>query len=397
MASSRWILPSLHSGHEGGHERKVTWLELFYDLVYVAAIIQLGNMLSDDVSWGGLLRFVALFIPIWWSWTGATFYVNRFAVDDVVHRVLIFIQIGFIAILAMSTQDAFGALGQQFTLAYVGIRLVLVALYVRAYRHMPEARPLTRRYAIGFTLAAMIWLASAFVPPPARYALWILGMAADFAVPLTSRRLNALLPPDVPHMAERYGLFTIIVMGEAFVKVISSAPAAPLAVQQLLLGGLGLVIAGSIWWLYFDDVAGSPVKATSRAAYVWIYSHLPLAIGLTAFGVGIKKVIFLNAGEALPEKYRLLVGGALVVYLIFGMLIDLVTTRSPGPATFAPRRRTALHFGAAAAVAALALVTEGLPTLLWLGLVAAVCAATVVIDVVATGKDEEELHGPALD
>jgi low temperature requirement protein LtrA len=397
MASSRWILPSLHSGHEGGHERKVTWLELFYDLVYVAAIIQLGNMLSDDVSWGGLLRFVALFIPIWWSWTGATFYVNRFAVDDVVHRVLIFIQIGFIAILAMSTQDAFGALGQQFTLAYVGIRLVLVALYVRAYRHMPEARPLTRRYAIGFTLAAMIWLASAFVPPPARYALWILGMAADFAVPLTSRRLNALLPPDVPHMAERYGLFTIIVMGEAFVKVISSAPAAPLAVQQLLLGGLGLVIAGSIWWLYFDDVAGSPVKATSRAAYVWIYSHLPLAIGLTAFGVGIKKVIFLNAGEALPEKYRLLVGGALVVYLIFGMLIDLVTTRSPGPATFAPRRRTALHFGAAAAVAALALVTEGLPTLLWLGLVAAVCAATVVIDVVATGKDEEDLHGPALD
>jgi low temperature requirement protein LtrA len=397
MASSRWILPSLHSGHEGGHERKVTWLELFYDLVYVAAIIQLGNMLSDDVSWGGLLRFVALFIPIWWSWTGATFYVNRFAVDDVVHRVLIFIQIGFIAILAMSTQDAFGALGQQFTLAYVGIRLVLVALYVRAYRHMPEARPLTRRYAIGFTLAAMIWLASAFVPPPARYALWILGMAADFAVPLTSRRLNALLPPDVPHMAERYGLFTIIVMGEAFVKVISSAPAAPLAVQQLLLGGLGLVIAGSIWWLYFDDVAGSPVKATSRAAYVWIYSHLPLAIGLTAFGVGIKKVIFLNAGEALPEKYRLLVGGALVVYLIFGMLIDLVTTRSPGPATFAPRRRTALHFGAAAAVAALALAAEGLPTLLWLGLVAAVCAATVVIDVVATGKDEEELHGPALD
>ena len=70
MTSGRWILPSLHSGHEGGHERKVTWLELFYDLVYVAAIIQLGNRLSDDVSWGGVIRFVALFIPIWWSWTG---------------------------------------------------------------------------------------------------------------------------------------------------------------------------------------------------------------------------------------------------------------------------------------------------------------------------------------
>lgn len=396
MTSGRWILPSLNAGHGGGHERKVTWLELFYDLVYVAAIIQLGNMLSDDVSWDGVIRFVALFIPIWWSWTGVTFYVNRFAIDDLVHRLLIFTQIGFIAVLAMSTQDAFGELGRQFTLAYVGIRAILIVLYLRAYRHLPEARPLTRRYAIGFTVAAAIWLIAAFVPPPARYVLWFVGMAADFAVPLTSRRLNALLPPDVPHMAERYGLFTIIVMGEAFVKVISSAPADPLTLQPLLLGALGLVSAGAVWWLYFDDVAGSPVKPTGRAPYVWIYSHLPLAIALTAFGVGIKKVIFLNAGEALPEKYRLLVGGALVVYLVFGMLIDLVTTRSHSAETIAPRRRTALHLGAAVLIAALALLAAGLPPLLWLGLVAVACAAPVVIDIIAKGKDEEAAHGPTI-
>ncbi len=328
MTSGRWILPSLHSGHEGGHERKVTWLELFYDLVYVAAIIQLGNRLSDDVSWGGVIRFVALFIPIWWSWTGVTFYVNRFAIDDLVHRLLIFTQIGFVAILAMSTVDAFGALGQQFILAYVGIRAILIVLYLRAYRHVPAARPLTRRFIVGFSLAASIWLISAFVPPPARYALWVVAMVADLAVPFISRRFNPLLPPDVPHMTERYGLFTIIVAGEAFVKVISGAPSTPLAVNQLLLGALGLVLAGSLWWLYFDDVAGSPLKARGHAPFVWLYAHLPLAIGLTAFGVAIKKVIFIHGGEALPEKYRLLLGGALVTYLIFVMMIDLVTTRS---------------------------------------------------------------------
>jgi low temperature requirement protein LtrA len=385
----------LHTAHAGEHERKVTWLELFYDLVYVAAIIQLGNTLSNDVSWGGFIRFVALFIPIWWSWTGVTFYVNRFVVEDVVHRLLIFTQIGFIAILAMSTQDAFGELGRQFTLAYVGIRAILIVLYLRAYRHLPEARPLTRRYAIGFTLAAAIWLISAFVPPPARYALWILGMAADFAVPLTSRRLNALLPPDVPHMAERYGLFTIIVMGEAFVKVVSSAPAAPLTVQQLLLGALGLVIAGSVWWLYFDDVAGSPVKPAGRSPYVWIYSHLPLAIGLTAFGVAIKKVVFLHGGEALPEKYRLLLGGALVLYLVFGMMIDLVTTRTQGSTAMTPRRRAAVRFAAAAVITALALAAEALPPMLWLGLVAAACVAPIAIDLLATRRNTEPVHEPA--
>ncbi len=396
MASTRWLPPRLHTAHAGEHERKVTWLELFYDLVYVAAIIQLGNTLSNDVSWGGFIRFVALFIPIWWSWTGITFYVNRFVVDDVVHRLLIFTQIGFIAVMAMSTQDAFGALGQQFVLAYVGIRAILIILYVRAYRHLPEGRPLTRRYAIGFSLAAGIWLLSAFVPPPARYALWILGMAADFAVPLTSRRLNALLPPDVPHMAERYGLFTIIVMGEAFVKVISSAPDVPLAVQQLALGALGIVIAGCIWWLYFDDVAGAPVKPTGRAPYVWIYSHLPLAIGLTAFGVAMKKVIFLTGGEALPEKYRLLLGGALALYLVFGMLIDLATTRSHD--TRPPRVRAAWRFGAAAAVALVAWSGASLGPVVFMAVAAAACLIPIIVDLSRPHASTEPPHGhqPAI-
>jgi low temperature requirement protein LtrA len=394
MASSRWLPPTLHTAHEGENERKVTWLELFYDLVYVAAIIQLGNTLSNDVSWGGFVRFVALFIPIWWSWTGITFYVNRFVVEDLVHRLLIFTQIGFIAVMAMSTVDAFGALGQQFVLAYVGIRTILIVLYVRAYRHVPEGRPLTRRYAIGFTLAAAIWLVSAFVPPPARYALWILGMAADFAVPLTSRRLNALLPPDVPHMAERYGLFTIIVMGEAFVKVVSSAPADPLTLQPLLLGTLGLLIAGAVWWLYFDDVAGAPVKPTGRAPYVWIYSHLPLAIGLTAFGVAAKKVIFLPGAEALPEKYRLLLGGALVLYLVFGMFIDLVTTRSHS--TRPPRTRAAWRFGAAAVIGVTMLLGAGLSPLLFMAILAAACVVPIAVDLTQQPAEEELPHGPHL-
>jgi low temperature requirement protein LtrA len=291
----------------------------------------------------------------------------------------------------MSVQDAFGDLGRQFTLAYVGIRAILIVLYLRASLHVPEARPLTRRYAAGFTLAALIWLVSAFVPPPARYALWALGMLADFAVPLSSRRLNALLPPDVPHMAERYGLFTIIVLGEAFVKVISSAPETALAAQELILGALGLVIVGSLWWLYFDDVAGSPLKTTSRAPFVWLYSHLPVAVGLTAFGVAIKKVVFLQAGEALPEKYRLLLGGALALYLVFCLLIDLVTTRSYQ--TRPPRTRAAWRLGAAAVVALIALFGGGLDPAVFLAVMAAACLVPIVTDLNRARSSTESPHG----
>ena len=342
----------------------------------------MGNALSKDVSPVGLVAFVALFIPIWWSWTGITFYINRFVVDDFWYRMLIFVQIGFIAILAMSVPKAFGELAVQFTLAYVGIRAVLIILYVRGGRSVPQARPLTRRYAIGFSIAAAIWFLSVFVPAPARYAVWALGMIVDFAVPLSSRRLNALIPPDVSHMAERYGLFTIIVMGEAFVKVISSAPEEPLAATELALGALGLTIVGAMWWIYFDNVAGSPVKPVGRAPYIWIYSHLPLAIGLTAFGVGIKKIIFLHGTEGIPDGYRLILGGALATVLVFAMLIELATTRpqNAGPI----RLRAGVQFAAAAIVAAIAVLGASLPPVAFMALLAAVAVAPILVGLFAS-------------
>lgn len=383
MSHSQFFPPEI--AHDSELERRVTWLELFYDLVYVAAIIQLGNTLSKDVSWLGFVSFVALFIPIWWSWTGITFYINRFVVDDFWYRMLIFVQIGFIAILAMSAPRAFGELAVQFTLAYVGIRAILIVLYVRGGQSVPQARPLTRRYAIGFSIAAAIWLLSVFVPAPARYAIWALGMIVDFAVPLSSRRLNALIPPDVSHMAERYGLFTIIVMGEAFVKVISSAPEEPLAALELLLGALGLVIVGAMWWIYFDNVAGSPVKPVGRAPYVWIYSHLPLAIGLTAFGVGVKKIIFLHGAEGIPDGYRLLLGGALAAVLVFAMLIELATTRSQDAPPI--RLRAGVQFAAAALVATLALFGAPLPPVAFMALLAAASVAPILIGMFAQRKE----------
>lgn len=387
MTHSRWRPPHFHKDYGSAEERKITWLELFYDLVYVVAIIQLGNLLSNNVSLQGALVFAALFVPIWWSWTGITFYTNRLVADDVWHRLLIFAQMFFIAVLAVSVDQATGSEGRLFTLAYVGIRLILVLLYFRAARHVPHATPLTNRYAWGFLAAALIWLPGAFVPPPYRHFLWAAGMIVDFAVPLTSRRLSALLPPDVPHMVERYGIFTIIVLGESFVKVIGSASGVHLAPSALVYGLFGLIIAATLWWLYFDDVARAAIPPAGRASYVWIYSHLPVAIGLTAYGVGITKLVLLEPGQGFAAKYRWLLCGALILFLVFVALIDLATSRPEQ--TAAGRRRAVARVVSALALVPLAALGGGFHPIVWIASVALICAAPIVVDLLLERQVKE--------
>jgi low temperature requirement protein LtrA len=133
------------------------------------------------------------------------------------------------------------------------------------------------------------------------------------------------------------------------------------------------------------------VKATGRRAYIWLYSHLPLAIGLTAFGVGIKKVIFIHGGEMLPEKYRLLLGGALVTYLIFVTLIDAVTVRSrPGAST---GMRAAWRLGAAGAITLVAVFGANLLPPVFMAALAAACVAPIVVDLILARRAPQLPHG----
>jgi low temperature requirement protein LtrA len=327
MANTIWQPPILHTKHAElteGHERKVTWLELFYDLVYVAIFIQLGNTLSHDISWVGFVKFIVLFIPIWWSWTGFVFYVNRFVVEDIWHRLLIFSQIFFITIMGISVEGAFEELSAQFALSYVGIRTILIIMNLRAGKHIPEAKPLTNRYAIGFALAAAPWIISIFVPAPFNYALWGLGIIIDFgtAVAPSSQRITATLPPHPEHMMERFGLLVIIVLGEAFVKVITGAAGFLLDIPALVVMLIGLGLTFSLWWHYFDDIAGS--ELIFKKAYIWVYAHLPLTLSLIGFGVASKKLLLSPPDEPVHTEYAVKMCIMVALYLVVIGVLHLV-------------------------------------------------------------------------
>jgi len=364
---------------------KVSWLELFYDLVYVATIVQLGNKLSEDVSVTGFVGFVVLFVPIWWVWMGTTFYANRFAVDDLPHHLLVFAQIFVVSILAIHVFDGLGETSTGFALAYAAARGILVLMYLRAAHYVEVARPLARRYATGFALAALIWLVSAFVPLPLRFVLWGIGLLVDFWTPLSpgSVRLQKELPPSPHHLPERMGLFTIIVFGESFIKVIGGFSGHEIEFIRLIVALLGLVLVGSLWWIYFENIAERAVN-WARNAQVWLYMHLPLQLGLVALAVGVYKLVTVHE-EGLPDKYRLLICGSVMLALIAISIIELWTVKDGAER----RSEFFLRIAGAAAALAIGIFGGGMDEMLVLLLLAAIGVVQVVFALIPrVGRDE---------
>jgi low temperature requirement protein LtrA len=399
----RWLEPPRlrTAGGADDAERHVTWLELFYDLVFVVAVAQLAHELSGHLSVSGLLAFVTLFVPVWWAWVGATVYATRFDTDDAAHRALTLLAMLAVGALAINVRDGTGANAMGFALAYVAVRGVLIVEYLRAGRHVPEAAPLTTRYAIGFATAAALWLLSALVPPPARFLLWALALAVDLGVPATAGRLLARIPPSGAHLPERFGLFTIIVLGEAVVAVVGGVADQDWRLASAVTAGLGLTLAFGLWWTYFGVFAGSAVRRAVREGRVglylaWVYLHLPLVIGLAAMGVGVERAVVSPSGAALATAERWLLCGAVALCLLAIGAVHL-TIHAVG-AEVATRREATYHAVAAAAALLLAAVGERLPPVVIMGGLALACAALVVVDLPAPrarGGAEED-RGPPM-
>lgn len=311
------VLPvSLRSERGLEEGRRVTWLELFFDLVFVAAVAQAGTHLRDDYSVGGLLRFSGLFVLIWWAWLGHTTFSTRFDTDDAVQRALTALQLFLVAVMAVNATgapDSRDAAG--FAAAYSVMRLVLAGQFLRA-RRVRRARPLTTRYAVSCGTAAVLWLGSAFVDAPARFFVWGLALIIDVGTPLVATRHLVDVPHDAAHLPERYGLFSIILMGESMAAVMAgmghqeywSVRAASAA-----LFGIGSIFA--IWWTYFDGVDATAHRmvrsiADARRFHVWSYVHLPLYLGIAVMGVGLERVIETATEAPLPLSEALILGGA---------------------------------------------------------------------------------------
>jgi low temperature requirement protein LtrA len=368
--------------------QRVGWLELFFDLVYVATIIALGNWLGHHLSLPSLAGFVLLFTTVWGSWVGTVLFTNRFGQNDVGQRLLIFLQMYFVVGLAAHLSEPLGELSRGFAISFVLVIVVRILMYGRAWVTFLDARPLIRRYILGDIPLALIWLLSAFVSPPLRYVLWVASILWALSVPLLPqmRRWGEALRPDPHHLSERVGLFTIIVLGEAFIKVVGST----LGEEHQpfgLNGAAGMVVVACLWWVYFDHANSTTVRESAPARFSWFLAHLPLAIGITAVGVGIKNLVLAEPGHApVTEERWLLLGSLALCWLVLAYL-GLVTETS------LPVSRKWLVLGrvlGAGLLMAAGLLGGILDTSWILTLAALTCAGIVVLDLYWRAKVSPE-------
>jgi len=326
---NRWLqIPLFHYPRNGKH-KKPSWLELFYDLVFVAAFIQLGNALSTSVSVEGYVGFTLVFIPLWLIWTGQTYFINRFTIDDIPHRLIVFVQMFAIGAMAVSAPKILDGPAHYFSISAAVAFSVVALANLRAFMQVEVARDYSRYWGAVFAVAAVLWFLSVFFEEPYTYVLWGIGVAFVIAAPFSrqSREQYQRYPMDREHIAERYGILTIIVLGESFVKVLGNLSHQPLELSIILQASFSLLITCSIWWLYFDDIVGTELKKQRLAPLVWLYSHLPLHVAITATGVAVYKFCNIDLSLVAPAKYRWLLSVSLALILFSVSALDSVSER----------------------------------------------------------------------
>lgn len=388
---NRWHhIPLLHT--TSSPEKKATWLELFYDLIYVAAFIQLGNGLAKQVSLSGFLAFAALFTPLWVAWTGFTFFVNRYTVDDFLHRLLVFTKMFAVGAMAVMAPAVLEGRIRGFALAYAVAQSMVALLYFRAYREQPKGRDYSRYWGMVFALGAIIWLVSVWVPTPFCYGMWGIGVSVVLAAPFNrhSRALLEQYPNDFEHLSERYGLLTLIVLGESFVKVLSSLTSISPTAMTLMQAMFVLLITCCLWWIYFDDVAGSHVKKVRLASFFWLYAHLPFQIGVTSVGVAIKKAVEFDLTLPAPYAYRWFLGGTLALTFISVGIIDSVTERRQSELD--DRLRVMVRTISGLILLLLTAVGHTMSALWFLGVLTAISLVQILIDVMSAPFESVTPH-----
>lgn len=313
--------------------RKVTWLELFFDLVFVAAISQVGAPLGTEFTIAGLGRFAFLFVLIFWAWHGHTIYATRFDHDDVTHRALTLAQMFAAAVMAVNAKSALDSTDSAgFAAAYGGMRLVLVIQYLRV-RRIPESRRFVDALIRGFGLAAVAWLVSALIPVPGRFGVWALALVIDLVTPVVAGRHTLQTPPNAHHLPERFGLFTIILLGDAMVGVMRGMESqASWPLDAFLSALLGMAVVFLLWWLYFDVARGADERhvrthADVRRLHSWTYAHVPLFVGIAVAGVGLHHTIAVAAAGHLHLGESLILTVAVALAMIATIAIGGAQSR----------------------------------------------------------------------
>lgn len=279
--------------------RSATPLELFFDLCFVVAVAQAGARLVHAVAEGdpghGITGYLFVFFAIWWAWVNFTWFASAYDCDDVPYRLATLVQISGVLVLAAGVPRAFDH--ADFTVAIVGYLIMRVALTFQwlraAHGETGAARTTALHYAAGLVIVQVGWVVLLLLPAGAWTWGFLLLAAAELAVPAVAER-HRRTSWHPHHIAERYGLFTIIMLGEtiaAATVAVQSALDDSAALDELIpIAAGGLVIVFAAYWIYFAVPIHEHLRG-SRQAFVWGYGHLLIFASAAAIGAGIEVMV----------------------------------------------------------------------------------------------------------
>jgi low temperature requirement protein LtrA len=308
--------------------RRVDFLELFYDLIYVVIVAELAHLLAEHVNLEAYVEFIFLFILIWWLWVNAALYHNLHGYDDLRTRVFAFMQMGILVVMTVFLHNAMEETSYGFVISYAAFLSLLTFLWWRTGIHDPAHRPQTIPYITTYPIAIILFIISIFVPTPYRFFIWIIAFLEMMIIPLIfsamGERGEYMTRIDVasPSLRERFKLFTIIVFGETIVAVVAGLSRHHhLDITIGITSALGLLLAFCLWWIYFDSSADHPVKNKAKWLYLWMLIHLPIWIGITAIGPSVLNIISLKDLIIPTEVLWLLVGSVSLSLFSIGVFV----------------------------------------------------------------------------
>jgi low temperature requirement protein LtrA len=380
-------------------EQRVTPLELFFDLVFVYAITQVTLLMSDDPTWGGVGRGLVVLAALWWAWAGYAWLTNLLEPEEGPVRVGMFAAMTAMLVVALAVPEAFDDDAVLFGLAYLVVRLLQVVLFAIAGRRDPDLLGTLLRTLPPASLSPVLILIAALFDGRAQAALWIVALAVDYASALMIRGRGVRVSPA--HFAERYGLIVIIALGESIVAIGVGAAGVALTPSIVAAAVLGIVILAALWWAYFDVYAvlaqrqlaeTSGARRARLARDLYSYLHLPLIGGVVLYALGLKKTVE-EAGEPLATvPAAALCAGLSLFYLSqvairVRLVYSVRSTTTQRPGWIGPGR-----LATGVALLALLPIAREVSALTALALVAGVCCALVVYDVVRFREDRTRVR-----
>ncbi|MGH3586747.1 MAG: low temperature requirement protein A, partial [Pseudonocardia sp.] len=288
----------------------VSPLELFFDLVFVFALTQVTEFMSEEASGVDVLRGVLVITVMWWCWIAYAWLCNVLRADQGVMRVALFVAMAAVFVQAITIPEAFDDLPgglhgpMVFAVGYFVVRIVHIVMFWLASRDDPQLRGQVLRFVPSMAAGTVLLLIASQTTGTTQTVLWFAALAADYLGTLFSGskwRLGA-----TGHWAERHGLIIIVALGESIVAIGVGVAHLPVSWPIVAASALGLAVAGAMWWAYFDVTAlvteralaaaeGERLIRLARGGYTFL--HLPMILGIILMALGLKKVLGYVGGE----------------------------------------------------------------------------------------------------